>query len=187
MDVLKLLVVFFAAINPAGVLVAMRYRAPAEAASAPRAAAAIGAAFALVLLLLAVLLGDRLMDALDVDAESFRIAAAMILAATGVYTLWTAAPGSRVPGEPRTAHGWFPLGVPLLAGPASLAAAVSYSVDTGRWTTFVAATAWVLVTAALVATWRGRWVAATDGVARITGALLIVVAAGLAISGIRAV
>jgi multiple antibiotic resistance protein len=186
MEFAKLLVVFFAAINPGGVLLAMRGK-QGHGPGTPRLTIAIGAGLAIVLFVLAVVLGTRIMDGLDLDAESFRIAAAMICAAVGVYTLWTGVPGSQAPGEPRIAHGWFPLGVPLLAGPASLAAAVSYSVDRGRWETFGGAVVWVLVSALLLALWRGRWVAAADGISRVTGALLIVVAASLAISGIKAV
>ncbi len=186
MEFLKLLAVFFAAINPAGVLLAMRVRR-ADGPATPRIAIGIGAMLALVLFVLAVVFGQRLMDGLGLDAESFRIATGMILAACGVYTLWTGVPGSRAPGEPRLAHGFFPLGVPLLAGPASLAAAVSYSVDHGRWETLGAAIVWVLVSSVLLVVWRGRWAAGADGVSRVTGALLIVVAASLAISGIKAV
>jgi small neutral amino acid transporter SnatA (MarC family) len=184
MEFLRLLVVFFAAINPAGVLMAMRDDWQRQRRAQ---VVGIGAVFATVLLLLAVLLGDRLLDGLELDAESFRIAAAMILAACGVYTLWTGVPGSRAPGEPRLAHGWFPLGVPLLSGPASLAAAVSHGVDDGRWVTFGSAVVWVVVTSGLLLVWRGRWPVVADGFSRVTGALLVVVAAGLAISGIKAV
>jgi len=186
MEFLKLLVVFFAAINPAGVLLAMRAK-QMHSVGTPRIAIAIGAAVAVVLLVLAVVLDARILDSLDIDAESFRIAAGMILAACGVYTLWAGVPGSRAPGEPRMAHGLFPLGVPLLAGPASLAAAVSYSVDQGRGETLGAAIAWVVVSGLLLAVWRGRWRAGADAISRVTGALLIVVAASLAISGIKAV
>lgn len=185
MEFLKLLVVFFAAINPAGVALAMRSRE--DHARTQFVVVAMGVGLALVLFVLAAVFDRRVLDALDIDAESFRIAAAMILAAVGVYTLWTGVPGSRAPGEPQLAHGLFPLGVPLLVGPASLAAVIGYGVDKGRWEAFGAAVVWVAVTAVVLVLWRGRWAPTFDGVSRVTGALLVVVAAALAISGIKAV
>lgn len=187
MEFLRLVVLFFAAVNPAGVAAAMRYRDAPPPTRVMARIAVSGTLFALLLVLAAVVLDGRILDGLDVDAESWRIAAAMILAATGLYTLWTGRPGSAAPGEARLAHGFFPLGVPLLAGPATLAAAVSASADHGRGLTLVAACLWIVATGALVFALRGRGGSAIDGIARVTGGLLIVVAAGLAISGIQAI
>ena len=83
--------------------------------------------------------------------------------------------------------GVFPLGLPLLAGPAGLAAAISVSTDHGFGLAAGAMLLPVLLGGMAVAVGGARWPAAADGLARLLGALLIVLAAGLAIDGVRAI
>jgi multiple antibiotic resistance protein len=176
-DYFELLLIFIAAVNPPAVVLALERR--------DAKAAALGGAVAAVLVLLAALLGEDLLAALDIEPESFRIAAAIVMAISGcaaLLRLRTAAPAPA---------GWqagiFPLAVPLLGGPAVLVAAVSYGVDEGAGPALAAALPVIAVAAALTLYPVARWRPAADGLARILGALLVVVAAGLAIDGVRAV
>ena len=122
---------------------------------------------------------------LDIAPETFRLAAAIVLAAVGMFAVWrgrvAAAPGD----------GWqagiFPAGIPLLAGPAGLAAALSLSADNGAGVSFAAAIAPVLLGGAAIAWLPGRSGAAADGLARLLGALLVVLAAAMAVDGVRSV
>lgn len=176
-DYFELLLVFIAAVNPPAVALVLDRR--------DARVAALGGAVAALLVLLAALLADDILAALDIEPESFRIAAAIVLALVGgaaVLRLRTVAPAPA---------GWqagiFPLAIPLLAGPAVLAAAISYGADEGAGRTLGAALPVVIAAAALTLYPVARWRPAADGLARILGALLIVVAAGLAIDGVRAV
>jgi small neutral amino acid transporter SnatA (MarC family) len=66
-------------------------------------------------------------------------------------------------------------------------AALSYSVDEGAGQTFGAIVVWIVVGAILVVARPPKSGAALDAIARITGALLVAIAAGLVVSGVRAI
>ena len=70
---------------------------------------------------------------------------------------------------------------------AAIAAAISYGADRGEGETLAAAVIIIALAAGLIAARAGRFEAAADAVARVTGGLLIVVAAGLVVSGVRAI
>lgn len=177
-DYLRLLLVFFAAVNPAAIAVSARglRLTPAQAASA-------GAIAGLVLVVLAFA-ADTLLDALDVAPESFRIAAGIVMAVAGVAAVWWG--GVRAEGE-----GWgaalSPLAIPLLLGPAALVAAISYGADEGAGQTLAAALPIVAVGAAIAARPPRSGAAPLKAAARLTGALLVVLAIGLIVDGVRAV
>jgi hypothetical protein len=72
---------FVAAANPGRVASAVAQQRPR------RRAVAVALAAGAALVLVATLLADSLLDALDVSPESFRVAAGIVLAATGVRRL----------------------------------------------------------------------------------------------------
>ena len=187
-----LLIVFWAAVNP-----------PASAASLASAALpgeqrtrllASAAAVAAALLLLAAVLHGPLLDLLDVSAASFDVAAGIVMIAGAARPLLR---GRAIEEAVAAAAGdgqraiLAPLAVPLLATPAALVAAVSWGERAGEWQTALVA----IVLVALTALWLARGPqprsragrAALDALARLTGALLAVLAVGLVVQGIMAV
>ena len=181
-EFLQLIVFMFAAINPAA------------AAAAPNPAGsrielpvlAGGAGLAFAILAGAAALSGPILDALGVEPETFRVGAGVVLLIGGGLSVWNGGAPHRGPWEGRGVA-LFPLGLPVLATPAAVAASISYGADKGELQT-IAAIALVLVAAfALLYARAGRYHAVADGVARVTGALLIAVAAGLIVDGVRAI
>jgi small neutral amino acid transporter SnatA (MarC family) len=185
-EYLRLLAAFFAAANPAAVAMAMASKGDRSDARQPWMTAIIGAAVAALLFFAAVLAASPLLDWLQIEPETFRIAAGIVMAVSGAYTIWFGRWGRHTDDVGRLAP-VFPLGLPLLAGPAGLMAALSYSVDEGAGQTFGAIVVWIVVGAILVVARPPKSGAALDAIARITGALLVAIAAGLVVSGVRAI
>lgn len=183
-DFLRLVVIFFAAVNPAAVAASfsrlqqpgnhhLRFRLPI-----------VGAVVALVLFALTCWSAPHLLDWLDIAPESFRVAAGIGMATMGVLAIWFGAITTDTDHiDLRGAA--FPLAIPLFAGPAGLMAAVSYGADDGFGRAFGAVTVIVIATGVLLCARLERARAPLGGTARITGALLVAVAAGLIVSGIR--
>jgi multiple antibiotic resistance protein len=182
----RLVVVFLAAVNPASVaLVMARVRAEQDR---PRWPVVIGiaAAAALALYALAAGFAHPLLDFLDVAPESFRLAAGVVLAVVGASTVCCGAlPHGSYDRGTQTA--FIAIAVGMMAGPAGLTAAVSSSADHGLVRTLAASAVALTVTGCLLAARPARGRPALDAVARVTGALLIAIAAGLATSGVRAI
>ena len=188
-EYLQLLVAFFAAINPAAVAAtfaqSVRRGNPGTLTGPERRnAVVLGLAVAAVIYVVLILAADSILDALDLAPETFRVAAGTAMAAAGVFAIWRIgfAQEGAMPG---VLAGLFPLALPLLASAAGLMAAVSYSVDDGTGKTLAAALPIAAVSAAAAYGYRERWAPAAGGIARLTGALLIAVAAGLVVEGIR--
>jgi hypothetical protein len=82
--------------------------------------------------------------------------------------------------------GAVPTGWPWIANPAAIVVALSFGADAG---VTKAAVAGLLAAAAgaLAAALPGRSRTVLDGAARLTGAVLVVMAAGLVVSGIRSI
>ena len=188
-DFLRLAVIFIAAVNPAwAALVYTRLHNPGHEPSWQTRAVpvAIGTAIAAAMLVAAALLADPLLDALDIQPETFRVAAGIVMAGMGVVTVI-----GRRPLEVDTPAAWtngvYPLAVPLFAGPAALVAAVIYSLDEGLGRA-LAAGAIALALAAVLALFSSRaarpFLAAA---APLLGALLVLVAAGLIVDGVQAI
>ena len=81
--------------------------------------------------------------------------------------------------------GLFPVAVPLLAGPAVVAAAVAYASLEGTGETAVTFAAVIAATAGVAWFAGTRPLAAYGALARLTGALLVVLAAGLIVDGVH--
>lgn len=182
-DYLQLLVIFFATINPPAVALAARDLAESRSRR-PLVVAAVGFAIAGVLYLFAAAVADSLLDFLDVAPETFRIAAGIVMGTTGVFALWRARVAA-APSEDGLQDAVFPLAIPLLASPAGLIAALSYGADEGAGMAFGAAVVPLAVAAALTVAPLRRGEVAADAVARLLAALLVVVAAGLIVEGVR--
>ena len=186
-DYLKLVLIFFAAVNPANVAVAMA-AAPGASARDRRTMAVVGIVAAGVLLAAAALASDRLLDLLDVAPETFRIAAGIVMVTAGVRALWGNSHGAE-----EVAEGWrgglFPLGVPLLAGPAAVAATISYGVDEGKGIAFGAVVPAIILAAALCLASADRRALRSPlrAAMMLTGALLVGAGAGLVVEGVRAI
>lgn len=183
-DYLRLALIFLLAVNPAAAFIAMipvRSRSPR---SAWLRASAAGFALAAVLYLAAVAGADSLLDLLEIEPETFRVAAGVVLAAMGARALLPA--GNELDDAPA---GWrfglYPLGIPLLAGPAGLMAALSYGADEGAAFTVAAAAPALVVSAIVVSRAPERWRPAFAAVAPLAAALLVAAGAGLIVTGVR--
>ena len=149
----------------------------------------IGAA----LFAIAVLLADPFLEFLDVSPESFRFAAGAVMGPFAVRLLWT---GESMP-LPDNSHKhpfepWlFPAAIPLLAGPASLTAAISYSARFGVGDAVVAAIPVIVISTLLPALsapiCRSLGHAAVSALGRLSGALLVIVAVELVVGGVQSV
>lgn len=183
-DFLRLVVIFFAAVNPAAVAASVLHLEHAGddrlRIRLPIAAGVI----AIAVYALACWSAPHLLDWLDIAPESFRVAAGIVMATMGVLIIAFGAittDADRI--DLRGAA--FPVAVPLLAGPAGLMAALSYSADDGFGQAFGAAAIIVVATATLLIARLESARPVLGGVARVTGALLVAVAAGLIVSGVR--
>jgi hypothetical protein len=153
---------FLAATNAGRVALAFQADRPQ-----PRSAAlALLAGFGLVAV--AAVFADDLLDGLSISPESFRIAAGLVLGAAGVRTLvW-----------PQPASAPF---AGILVTPELASLAVSFGADEATWKVLAAAAVALPFLVAAVTRPRGPMVLA----AQFLGALQLVVAVALIVSGIR--
>ncbi len=183
-DYLRLALVFLLAVNPA---LAFLSFLPVRNEAAPHTrvpAAGFGAVMAMALYLAAVAGAASLLDLLEVEPETFRVAAGVVLAAVGARALLPPLPPyGEAPAGWRA--GIYPLGIPLLAGPAGLMASLSYAADEGAATTFAAVVPALLLAAALLAWAPARWRPAFAMIAPLAAALLVAAGAGLIVTGVR--
>ena len=176
------LLLLIAAVNPATAFAAATAMTGALRA---RATAALIGFLAAAALAAAALGADAILDALELEPETFRVSAGIVLAATGVAALvfepfaWPAEEGWK--------GALFPLAFPLLASPAALAATVSRASDEGVAGVLAAALIAVAIAAGATVIAAGRSRTAADALARLTGALAVALAAGLVVDGVRAV
>lgn len=157
-------------------------------------AAAVAGVTSLALLTLAAVIGDPFLDWIEVSPENFRIAAGVIMGPVALRMLLTgdsmATPDEADGKAPLRA--WFvPLAFPLIAGPASLAAALSYATRFGEGETIGAAAiaAGVAAAACAASPWvlRALGVVPVRALGRLNGALLMVVVVELMVDGIQSV
>lgn len=182
----QLVIFFFAAVNPAAVaLAAARLRENRDVSREWRTPA-IALAIAVVVYAVAAFGAERLLSGLEIEPESFRVAAGIVMAAAGVLAIWRGAP----PAEGDGGRAWaavFPIALPLLVSPAGLVAAVTYGADDGGGKALGALLVSLAVAGALLVAQPAKRMPALDAVARLTGALLVAVAAGLVVDGVRAI
>lgn len=147
-----------------------------------------GAAFAL--LAVAALVSDPLLDTLQISGPSFEFAAAAAMVPLAIRLLVfgdsMAAPAWKLPD-----YGWLvPFAAPLLAGPVSLIAAISYADRFGVAEAIVAAAIALSLTDTLLATlprWQRVRPLAVQMLGRLSGVLLVAMAAEMALDGLYSV
>ncbi len=193
-DALLLFAVFWAAMNPPASIAAL----PDGFAGIERAARnrllVAGWFAAGVLIVAAAMMHGQLLDLLGVAAPSFDIAAGIVMLAGAARPLLSGraieeSTASLLDASDRAAL--IPLAVPLLATPASLAAAISHGGRVGEGETIVAALLLAGVTALAMRAepllqWQHRQVVA-GVLARLTGGLLVFVAVALIVDGVFSV
>jgi small neutral amino acid transporter SnatA (MarC family) len=185
MSTALLVITFVAAVNPARIHSAL----PAGTGRARVAVTALGAALVLVAVVGLAAVAASLLDALDIDEASFRIAAGLVLLVAGGRDLLTQAPAA----EPALA-GWraalVPVAIPLLFRPEIAVLAIAAGADDGLAATAVAAAfgfALTVVSARAPSELFRSAIRVRDWLARLTAAVLVVVAVDLAVDGILAV
>ena len=180
-DYLRVLLVLLAAVNPASVLLATATRTrPTGVVLGLGAAIGFGG-----YVLMASVAADAL-DSLDIQPETFRIAAGIVMLTAGAWaTVRVGAPEVELEGTWR--DGVTPLAIPLLVSPSGAVASASYAADRGVGVTILAAATTIAVTIALIALASERWRTPASAVARLVGALLTVLAVGLIVDGVRAI
>lgn len=187
-DFLRLMVVFLAAINPPAVARALA-ASPDGPRRLARREAVLGGAVAAVVFAGAAAGADSLLSGLDVEPESFRIAAGAVMTASGLRALFL----MRSPARPADADPWwqravFPVAVPWLAGAAALVVAVDAGADDRGWQALAGVAVAGVATCALLARLprvvRG---AGGDGLAGLLGALLVVLGAAYVVEGVQSV
>jgi small neutral amino acid transporter SnatA (MarC family) len=179
----QLIVLFLATVNPGAVAAAFR---PAPEPKDIGTVAATGAGVAAALLLIGILAAEPLLDGLEIEQETFRIAAGVVMLVAGAQAILFGHPRV-IEGSRRWQRGVYPLGIPLLAGPATLIAAVNFAADpdAGELRTMVALVPALLLGLALALWAPAKTRGPLEAVGRLTGALTIALAAALVVSGVR--
>ena len=145
------------------------------------------AATAGLILIVAAGVAGPLLDALSIEPETFRIAAGVIMLVTGAAAAFPFGSPRAIPiGETgRFVPGVFPLGWPGLASAGAVAAAMSYSADSGAGVTVIAAVLAVAVSLgalSVIARSPRIWPLSAG---RFCGGVLVVLAVDLIVAGIQ--
>lgn len=188
-ELLRIAFVLFLALNVAAV--AARLPTAISGLPTPTRAAMFAAGMAVALGVVGLLgaLHEPLLDALDVEPETFRVAAGVIAALGGLRVV--AAPRRTAPAPNGWAGALVPLAFPLLLTPELAALSVSYGADEGVGVTLSA-----LAVAGLAGWAAGTLLAGTRdawhrtlvaGAARFAGAVLAVAGVGLVVDGVRSI
>lgn len=184
----------FASVAPLGAL-------PVFAAHAGRAGVGRRISLAIIvgllsfaLLAAAIALGDPFLAWIDVSPENFQLAAGLAMMPLALRLLWAGdSMGVRLDQATGVVgSSWLmPLAVPLVAGPASLAAAISYGTRFGVGSTLGAAALTIaLTTATFVAgplLLRLFGAAGVSALGRLSGLLLVVIVVEMMVDGVQSV
>ena len=186
----------FATVAPFGALSSVRRYKPDIARQesldvlqiGPLTIFAPAAAFAV--LTIAALVSDPLLDALQISGPSFQFAAAAAMVPLAIRLLVSgdsmAPPAWKMPG-----YAWLvPFALPLLAGPVSLIAAISYADRFGVTAAIMAIATALSVTTTLFATlpvWQRVPPLVAQMLGRLSGVLLLAMAAEMVLDGLHSV
>jgi small neutral amino acid transporter SnatA (MarC family) len=183
----------FATVAPFGALSAMlRYqreiaRQPSPAVLQDRRLALSSPAAAFALLAVAALVSDPLLDTLHISGPSFEFAAAAAMVPLAIRLL-VFGDSMAVPARKLPDYAWLvPFALPLLAGPVSLIAAISYADRFGVAEAIVAAAIALSLTATLFSTlphWQRARPLVVHMLGRLSGVLLVAMAAEMALDGL---
>lgn len=190
-EFVRCLVGMFAVIAPLGAMASLigdRVRAGALPHGELRVV--LGApAVAFTVLAASAAISGPVLDWLDVSPESFQFAAgaAMFPLALRLILLGDSA---SLP-ERTPAYAWaVPLAVPVLAGPSSIIASISYAARFGEGEAILASAIVLAATAAMFAAlhWLDRLpLLVVQAAARLSGGLLVLIAVELAVDGVQSV
>jgi small neutral amino acid transporter SnatA (MarC family) len=180
-DPWQLFLVMLVAANPA---TALRAALPGSVLQRIPAVVVAGA-IAVTGVLIFGLVGEPLLDGLDIEEETARIAAGLVVGISGGQAI--------VLGGPLVRHGvagWqagvYPLGIPLVLNAAILVAVIAFSANPEAgpgWTVLLALIGVALTTVAAFVP--SRFEGPADGIARLTGAGALLVATAMVVSGVR--
>jgi small neutral amino acid transporter SnatA (MarC family) len=195
-DLLVVLAGMFATVSPFGALASVLwYRRDRVAAASPdpldvRRLARWSPPAAFLVLAGAALVGGPLLDALSITPSTFEFAAAAAMVPLAIRLL-VAGDSMATPRWQLPEYAWlFPFAVPLLAGPTSVIAAISYGQRIGEIETIVATAIALAIAAALFATlayWERQRLFVVQMLGRASGLLLAGLALEMALDGLRAI
>lgn len=191
-DLLRALVAFFAIIDPIGNLLVFHLFMQ-TASGRDRAVAAliaVGAAFAMLVVF--ALAGTQVLEFLGISADSFRIAAGLLLLPPAFRLVMEGQPTEADESSLRpTDLALVPLATPLIAGPGALAATISFAESVGVGVTVAAFSA--VLGFSLIAFLASGTVFKVLGaqvlrlLARIVGILLFAIAVDFVVDGVVAI
>ncbi len=179
-DFLRIALIFVLAVNPALVANVLRDRV------VPLGQAGLGAAIAVAVYLLLAVGADGILEVLAIEPETAQVAAGTLLAVGGGLAIASAGREFRDLWSD-TWPGAFPLAAPLLVCPPGVVAAISFSANESIGMSLGAAAIAVVVSAAAGAVALGRYWIAADALARISGGVLVLLAAGIIVDGVKSV
>jgi small neutral amino acid transporter SnatA (MarC family) len=180
-DFPQLLLVFFAVVNPASQ--ARLYGSLTM--DARKQATLWGFCLGAGLLVAAVFATDSILGFLEVEPETFRIAAGIVISAWGIR--WMVPLPGVVAEERPLLRGAVPLGWPGIANPAAFAASLSYGADAETGSVVIVAVLWAATAAALALYIAPRFVRPAGWTAATTGAFAAIIGATLIVDGVLAV
>lgn len=176
------LLLIFASVNPFAVLATVN---KASRGNLQPKVAAVAFLAAGALLFAAAIAADGFLDALQLEPETFRISAGIVMAVTGAAFMLFGSFSYPL------GVGWqgalFPLGFPLLASPAAFTAVLTRSADKGEGQTVLASLIVVAAGTVVLFALSGRFVHIAPVLARLMGVLLVFLAVELIIDGIHAI
>ena len=155
-DVLRLAITILVVIDPISAVIGASDVATDRPARDRSIIVLVGSAIAFVVLAAAALLADPLLDALHISAPAAELAAGLVVLVPALDLLWQG-PAERVrPAASATATrlALFPFGIPLVAGPAALAATIAWGAAEGAGVTVGGAAIATAIVAALAIAWR---------------------------------
>ncbi len=190
-DYARALVSFFAIIDPLGNILVFHLFTTGAPLRRRSVVALIAVTAAFLLLLAFTLGGVEVLDFLGISADSFKVAAGLLLLLPA-FRLVTEGQPMRVNGREGLdpiALALVPLAVPLLAGPGALAAATSFADSVGVGRTIAAFS--TVLAVSLAGFLSSDWLSTKVGpsplrlLARIIGVLLFAIAVDFVLDGVR--
>jgi multiple antibiotic resistance protein len=155
-DVVRLAVLVVVVIDPIAATIGAADLATDRPARDRATIALGGGVVAFAVLTVAAVLADPLLDALDLSPPAAQLAAGIVIMVPALDLLWQG-PAERVAAAPRAAVARlavFPFGVPVVAGPAALAAVVAWAAAEGTGVTIAATALATAAIAVLAVVWR---------------------------------
>jgi multiple antibiotic resistance protein len=175
-DVLRITALLFVLVDPISATVGARALSTSRPETDRRAILGLGALATFAVLAIAAAVADPVLDALDISDAAAELAAGLVVVVVALDLLWQGPEGRVRPSS--SAPAWrlavFPYALPLLAGPASVAAVVAWAPVEGTGTVIGGAAVAIVAVGLVTLLWRRP----TAGVARVCSSF---VALGMAV------